>query len=188
MSQLLIIDIQNNYKQHIGHYVINNLPEMASKFGTVYYLYDNINGEEFHDQLLEEWIDNESFINSLNIRSKNYGFFRDFMDTGIDIDEMVHLIKFMLEEKIYDIRDCQNSDNPELTQKFEEKFKNYEFFNLKFDSHSFWIPDDLVKFLQEDISDGVVLVGGGLEQCLREVELLLQALEIDYTIDHSFTY
>ena len=33
-----------------------------------------------------------------------------------------------------------------------------------------------------------ILVGGSSEECLKEIEILLQALDIDYTLDHNFVY
>lgn len=189
MSQLLIIDIQNTYKKYISNHIIDNLPQYTSQFDTVFYLYDNMNGESFYDEILEEWTENESFIESLNQRTKNYGFFRSFMDVGIEDNEIVALIKFMIDEKIFDSRYLRDPENPELMEKFIEKFKGYEFMNLsKWEHYPLFIPDDLVNMINEDIRDGVTLVGGGTSACLKEVELLLKALDVSYTVNHEFTY
>lgn len=191
MSQILIVDIQNTYIKYIGNHILENLPKYASQFDTIFYLYDNMNGEPFHEQIIESWLgeENESFINRLNQRTKNYGFFRSFMDAGINDEEIVELVQFMLDEKVYDSRDLMDQENQELMLKFKQKFKNHDFMNLtKWDSYPIYIPDDLVSMIQEDIRDGVVLVGGGTQACLKEIELLLQALNINYTINHEFTY
>lgn len=191
MSQILIVDVQNTYLNYIGNHIVENLPKYASQFDTIFYLYDDMNGEKFYDQVIESWLgeENESFIERLNQRTKNYGFFRSFMDAGISDEEIVDLIKFMIDEKVRDSRDLMDKENEELMLKFKEKFKNYEFMNLtKWDSYPIYIPDDLVSMIDEDIRDGVVLVGGGTQACLKEVELLLQALNVKYTVNHEFTY
>ena len=52
MNQLLIIDIQNTYKDHISQELIQTLPGYAKNFSNLIYLYDNISGEEFESEVL----------------------------------------------------------------------------------------------------------------------------------------
>lgn len=204
MSQLLIIDVQVNYMEWISSAdLLTKIPEVGSKFSSIIYLWDNTSGEEFWDQFPEEWhndytlndegyeVEIPGFINNINHKiEKQYAFFRGFMDLGIDRDSLINLAKFMLNNNIYDFRMIPNDDD--IEKKFLKLFKNEEeildLYHNNIDGYSFYLPDDLINNLQEKIIDGVVLCGGAEKECLAEVALLLDVLDINYTIDKSIIY
>lgn len=188
MSQLLIVDIQNSYKNHIAPHIINNLPDYAKKFDTIFYLFDTLgNSGEYYDEVCESWLDDEEFIGSLNIIKKEYGFFRNLMDVGIDEEEIVLVVQFMLENSVHDLRDLLE-DDPKTYENFKIRFKNSDIINLNLNDYFIYIPDDLIEFLTNNISDNVVLVGGGEKECLKEVRILLDALKIKYSVNSEFVY
>lgn len=57
---------------------------------------------------------------------------------------------------------------------------------LEFSGECFNIPD-LMYFL-EGIAGRINLFGGGLEECLKEVEIALLALGKDFDIDRKWSY
>lgn len=187
--QLLIIDVQNTYLKHCQD-LLTKIPEFAKNFSEVIYLFDDINGEDLHSQIPEEWLNEEyeSFYDSFTILRKNYAFFRGLMDAGIDDNSsLVKLAQFMRKHKISDAREI-NQDNDSLWKSYQRQFKNTPLQNVDFEDYGFYLPEDLINDLETSVRDGVVLVGGGRNECLKEVALLLQVLGIKFTIHEELTY
>lgn len=187
MSQLLIIDVQNSYASHIEPSLYEKIINFSSNFSEVYYLYDILSGLDLYAEVPDVFIENEDFYEKLNILTKEYGFFRSLMDLGLDADdeELVRLGKFMKDNGIYDNR--QIFDDDEIKNKFLTQFKNSPLLEIDFDSYPISLPDDLIESLS-CLSSGVVLVGGGRNECLKEISLLLKVLDIKHTIAEDYTY
>jgi hypothetical protein len=185
--QLLIIDVQNTYRKYC-HNLIGKIPQLASNYGEVVYLFDNINGQEFYEEVPEEWMEEETFYDRLKIISKNYAFFRGLIDAGVDEDdsELVRLAQFMRKNQIIDARDIKEDE--EVLEKYQIEFKHSPLQNIDFEDYSFYLPEDLIEQLESNIKNGVVLVGGGRNECLKEVALLLKVLDIKFSILEEYTY
>lgn len=188
--QLLIIDVQNTYRKHC-HNLINKIPSYSKNFSSVFYLFDNIDGQEFDEEIPDEWIEDdlaEEFYPRLKILTKNYAFFRGLMDAGVDEndEELVKLARFMIKHNLTDARDIK--ENEDTLEKYKIEFKNSPLNNIDFEDYSFYLPEDLISDLQENIKDGVTLIGGGRNECLKEVALLLRILDIKYSINEELTY
>lgn len=118
MATLLIIDIQNTYIDFIKKTsIIEDLPEFSKNYNNIYYLFDSVSGQEYYSELPIEWIDNEEnddviFSDRFNkVIEKQYGFFRDIMDSGVlNDEELVDLIKFMIKYNITDGRDIKENE------------------------------------------------------------------------------
>jgi hypothetical protein len=115
----------------------------------------------------------------LTFYDKGYAFFRACIDKSYDANLIVALIKYMYNNDIYDSRDIDLEliENEEIKDMIED---------VGGDVVS--IPD-LMGFLKSEIrSKPVTIMGGGANECLYEVELALEALDIEYKRDQSFVY
>src|SRR5690606_17212323 len=117
-----------------------------------------------------------------------YAFFRGLIDLGVDDDdsELVKLARFMRKYKLTDYREILEEED--IHSKFLKSFKNSPLLNIDFEDYSFYLPEDLIEDIESKIKSGVVLVGGGRNECLKEVALLLRVLDISYTIHEELTY
>ena len=194
MSNLLIIDVQHTYAVWVTNTtILEDIPVLAKQYSNIIYLWDNVSGQELYDEVPDDWMqtseDNEeSFYDSFNkIIEKQYGFFRDLMDSSklnIDTDDIILLGKFMLKEKITDMREIY--DDAKLEKKINNTFKNNNIKNINFNDHTFTFPSDLAEELKQYSS--LTVVGGGLDECLKEVCILLDILDISYNIDLAYCY
>jgi hypothetical protein len=104
------------------------------------------------------------------------------MDRGGDDEELVNLIKFM--------RDNDINDSLELDKNFWKAFvKQYGSKNIRElmeDSEDCINIPDLMDVLER--LNNIVLVGGGVNECLKEVELALDALDKNYETWGKYTY
>ena len=120
--------------------------------------------------------------------SKEYAFFRDVMDSGhLDDEAIVSLGKLMLKHNINDMREVL--EKPEDIQDKFNKILEKEDINLDyFEDYIMYLPE-VLDSLRENIEQNVTLVGGGgVDECLREIELCLDILDIKYKINNGFVY
>lgn len=112
--------------------------------------------------------------NRFTIVDKGYGFFRSYMDSDVEPRLIIKLIRYMYQKNVYDSREIvwpsfskrtpDESELMHLVQEFED-----DLFIINWTSIS-----QLKRF------NGAYIVGGGRNECLREVELLMNAFNIKY--------
>lgn len=180
-KELVVVDIQPAYKKHI-HFNIESFINSIQKDGYSKILY-LFNGPEFGfetEQELKEWLYEEvdydedlcEFIQTFKFYEKNYGFYRDLMDSDYDVDDIVKLIKYMVSKKENDSRDLDDAD--------------WEKLNIENpDPNRIYIPD-VVDILKNH--NNIHLCGGGKNECLKEVEICLKVLGKDYTMLNKWVY
>jgi hypothetical protein len=136
---------------------------------------------DYREWLVENGLD-EDIAYEARLYDKGYAFFRNCMDNNGDEQGLINLVKFM--------RDNNINDSMELDQDFWESFVD-QYGNedikelMEGSDDSINIPD-LMDFL--DSFNNIVLVGGGIDQCLKEVEIAMDALEKNYDTWYDFTY
>lgn len=123
----------------------------------------------------------EEKLNTIRFIEKDYAFFRDWMDIGVS-DELIKTI--IKEFKENNITDCQSASDEEwdnLVAKYPQYKNLYE---LK--EHFFSLPTWNTKLL--DQNDSFELIGGGYNECLKEIALYLEGTGKDIYIEKSLTY
>ena len=128
--------------------------------------------------------ENEHPINwsRFQIVDKGYGYFRGYMDSDVEPRLIIMLIRYMYQKKVTDARELvfppfgqRTNEESELKHLIEE-----------FDGESFSI--DWTSVAQLKRFNGAYIVGGGRNECLREVELLMNAFNIRYRRIDSLVY
>lgn len=186
---IMNVDIQPEYEKYFKFNKFLWIDFLNSNHNnTIIFLYNGenlgmIDENEYRDWLYELGLDEEILENCIFF-DKGYAFYRYCIDNYIEEEHIINLIKFMYDNDIRDSRDFDESN-------WDDFISNYNFNNdeirtlLEFSDDTFYIPE-LMDFL-EDYND-IVLTGGGLNECLKEVELSLLALEKDFNILVNYTY
>lgn len=116
---------------------------------------------------------------------KGYGHFRSWMDRGDDPSIIIKVIREMYMQKVNDSRDLYDGENSsdydeDMRQLIGKSFREFD------------LDDPLIvnwtSVAQLKQFDGAYIVGGGRNQCLREVELLMNAFNIRYKRIDSLVY
>ncbi|MCK4796430.1 MAG: hypothetical protein KAT05_03560, partial [Spirochaetes bacterium] len=134
--------------------------------------------------LVENGFDEDN-IYSCRYYDKGYAFFRYCMDEGIEEDDIVALVKFMVANNINDTRN--------LTEEMWEQFvlssniDRQEVRDLMENADDMINIPDLMDYLR-NYGGALVLTGGGINECLKEVEIALMALDKSYNVLTQFTY
>ena len=136
-----------------------------------------------YDEENDEYIEKESCPaidwSRFTIVDKGYGYFRDYMDSGVEPRLMIKLIRYMYQKRVDDAR---NIKFPPFNKRTSDETELYHLLEEYADS-PFIINWTSVAQLKK--FSGSYLVGGGRNECLREVEILMNAFNIHYRrIDH----
>jgi len=188
-KHLVVVDIQPEYKDGFNYFIrdfINFLNANAESFSDLTFLYNGeslgmISEGEYRDWWIDWGLDEELAYNT-TMYDKSYAFFRYCMDSGLDEDSIVNLVKFMVQYNINDSRDMTE----EFWNKFIDVYGNHDVRELmEFAGDCISIPD-LMDFMRG--FNNIILCGGGVNECLKEVEIALKAMNKPFTILDKFTY
>ncbi len=126
----------------------------------------------------------ESVIDNATFYDKGYNFFRYCIDKSMDEDNIVDLVRYMVENNINDSRDFDADMWNNFMQEYNlEKSEVRDL--LEFEDDCINIPD-LMDFIKT--YNNIVICGGGINQCLKEVEIALKALGMPYDTEEKYTY
>ena len=188
-KNLVVVDIQPEYMggiDFLGEFVefLNDNYDEISSITFLFNGYDTL-GMVREDDYKMWWVDyglDESIVYESRFYDKGYAFFRYCIDSDIDDEATTNLVRMMIEK---DINDSRQLDE-EFWNEFIERYGNEDVRELlEFADDCINIPD-----LMEYLSDynNIVLVGGGINECLKEVEIALNALDKPYTTIPKFIY
>ena len=191
---LINVDIQPEYE-----------PYFSFKFGKwIDFLnqnYNNVNNMVFlyngHDTLgmvsetdYKVWLSEngveEEILDGSTFYDKGYAFFRYCMDNSIDEDDVVDFVKFMIRNDVRDSRDMTKELWKQYAKEQQHPWTREELIALLNGASDMIHIPDLMDFLKR--YNGIVLTGGGINECLKEVEISLKALGKNYTVFTEFTY
>jgi hypothetical protein len=133
---------------------------------------------------IQYWYEENGFDDwsRVEIVDKGYGYLRPWMDTGVKPSSIIRAIRIMYQNKI--------SDSRGIVEDFDDNLAHEKWKELLDDDY---IPEDSisvnwisVKKLRE--YNNCYIMGGGRNECLREVELIMNAFNIKYTRIDSLVY
>jgi hypothetical protein len=188
---IINVDIQPEYQSYISFNInkwVNFLNE-SEENNNIVFLYNGqdtlgmVSESEYIDWLFDLGID-EEVINNATFYDKGYAFFRYCLDNSIDDDAIVDLVKYMLTNDITDSRDIDEdmwNDFMNSTNHSRQDVRDL----LENADDLINIPE-LMEFLQN--KNNIALTGGGVNECLKEVEIALLAMDKPYSIISEFTY
>ena len=188
---IINVDIQPEYQQWVtfdlndwANFINNNAAQ-----NRIVFLYNGANTlgmieeNEYKYWLFELGIE-EDIIENAIFYDKGYAFFRYCMDNSIDENDVVQLVRFMISHNINDSREI---DEEMWNQFMEETSNSLEEVRYLLENADDMISiPDLMDFL--DRFSNIVLTGGGINECLKEVEIALLAMNQPYNIISEFTY
>ena len=126
--------------------------------------------------------------NRVQINDKGYGYFRSWMDSGIPDSILIKTIREMYQYRHTDSRDLFDGEN--YSTEYGELMSAYLSANpndedtIKEDA----ISVEWTSLTQLKKFSGSYIMGGGREECLREVQLLMNAFNFKYRTIDKFVY
>lgn len=199
-KKCIVVDVQPAYygfNKPVHHRVINFV---AKQTGPVLMFVNADNTgltEDTIDSVKDFWIDN-GFLDTneynwgrVKIVDKGYGYFRDWMDRDVPARAIIKVIREMYRQGVSSSSQLWsksldvNSNDSDFYEKQLHKLVGVDFedWMTQDEIHIYWTS---VKKLKE--FSGAYIMGGGRDECLREVELLMNAFNIKYTRIKSLVY
>lgn len=188
-KNLVVVDIQPEYMggiDFLGEFVefLNDNYDEISSITFLFNGYDTL-GMVREDDYKMWWVDyglDESIVYESRFYDKGYAFFRYCIDSDIDDNTTTNLVRMMIEKDIDNSRQLDEKFWDEFIERYGDDGVREL---LEFADDCINIPD-----LMEYLSDynNIVLVGGGIDECLKEVEIALNALDKPYTTIPKFIY
>lgn len=184
---LISVDIQPEYENYMRfkpYSFISWLEANSEKYSKIVFLFNGpelgFQSEDEYKMWLMENEMSEDLIDQIDFFDKGYAFFRNAMDAGLDEGEILKLINYMYKNNINDSREIED----EIWSQIGLDVSTIEHMNKNEDALS--IPD-VMNYLSK-ITGNISLVGGGKNECLREVEFCLKVLNKPYTLINEWVY
>lgn len=190
-TNLLIIDVQPEYDNWCSEVLPGIQQQIEKSNGKVIIVFNDFGGGDSPSEVYQylagksdddEYYDNDeesalsSKLQQATYMQKEFGFLRGWMDTGVSDAVIIEVIRAMANNRVNDSREL---DMESLSEKAQDEVADAS------DSISMqdWVP---VHFLKK-ISP-FYLMGGGRNECLREIELFCNAFNIRYKRIDSLIY
>jgi len=144
------------------------------------YWEDTVRGEDYDWE--EDPDQNPINWQRFEIVDKGYGYFRTWMDSGVSPATIIRVIRTLYASRVNDSRLLFGGEDSEEYEQGMQGLVGAEFQD--------WMLSDPIIIEWTSVAqlkrfNGAYIVGGGREECLREVELLMNAFNIKYKrIDH----
>lgn len=193
-SDLMVVDIQPEYQGAFGFNLqsffefINQNYKNLNSLTFLYNGYDTlgmVSENEFKEWEFDYGLDEDIIYNNATYYDKGYAFFRYCIDSDIEDEDIADLVKFMIKYNINDSRDMDENNNWSLFMKEYNHDQSEIKDLLEYSSDMINIPD-LMDFIRR--YGKIVLCGGGINECLKEVEIALMALDKKYDVLTKYTY
>jgi hypothetical protein len=185
-SKCIVVDVQPAYTTDLPW--IDDMMGWLNKQGPVL-MFVNAENDGLTDDTIpaiqEYWQESgyaDQSWNKTEVVDKGYGYFRGWMDQGVSDNAIIQAIRVMYQQKVTDSRELFGGDDSEH---YVEQMA------------ALGIPEEV---LDDALSvewtsvgqlkkyNGAYIMGGGRDECLREVELLMNAFNIKYKRVEDFVY
>lgn len=133
----------------------------------------------------DDFIEGGAFDN-MEWFDKGYGYFRSWMDIGIERKYIISVIREMYQQKVYDSRMLFDGDEDKILEYLQPVAESVNTTpdTLLDDALSVgWVALDQLK-----LYNNCYLIGGGKKECLAELAILMNAFNIKYTMIDGLIY
>ena len=184
-KSIILVDFQPAYQsEDFGyddaietaiHYINTKRPQV-----TIFYNGQDVGiedtPEEVYYHYLEHGLD-EELQHNLHFREKSYAWLRSWMDQGVDDRTIIKVVRYLVMKDL--------SDSREIDEEI--------FLKLVGDDGGEWMFEDAISVPDINISDlkavsGSLMGGGGRHECLKELQLFMNAFNIRYKLVNDWIY
>lgn len=203
---VICVDVQPSYayfKPEITK-ICDNIVSFVNKQAGPVLMF--VNAEEHHqtndttEDIMRYWEntvtgDNEDWYDAGNpppvdwdrfsIVDKGYGYLRSWMEHDVSPASIIKVIRLMYQQKVSDSRMLFGGEDSDEYEANMKTLLGYDFIPVVLDDP---ISVNWISVAQLKKFSGAYIVGGGRNECLREVELLMNAFNIRYKRIDSLVY
>jgi len=148
---------------------------------TVFYNGQDVGIEDTKNEVMWHYIEqglDEDLTHLFTFKEKSYAWLRQWMDEGVDDSMTIRVIRYLVTNNLNDSREIEDEAWLKLVGEDFEYYDNREM--------NIYLPDISIGDLKA--LSGSLMGGGGRHECLRELELLMNAFNIKYKLVNDWTY
>lgn len=191
---LIVVDIQPAYQKGFNFKMrdfINFINKNINRFDSVIFLYNGSDlgfpDESEYKLWLYDYGLEEEYLDYIKFFEKGYAFIRNPIDYGIEDDLIILVLKYMWKNGITDSRDLTTENWDDIENIYGGEIDISEIREYLEENEDNIYITDLMEYLDK-IHGDILLTGGGRDECLKEVELVLDALGKKYKLYEKFVY
>ena len=186
---VIVVDVQPAYASYAGKVSQRIIDFVAQQTGPVLMFVNAEDTGVTEDSMVDirMWWDEYADIDWSRVQmvDKGYGYFRSWMDNGVDPASIIRVVRAMYQQRV--------SSSDQLFDGVGSEEYPLHMQQLVGDEYEEWMNDDPISIYWANVAqlrkfNGAYLVGGGRNECLREVELLMNAFNIRYKRIASMVY
>ena len=188
-TNVLVCDVQPGYKHHAKKISRKLCRFLNKQTGRIVIMYNGTESGQTDDteyEVYEYLMKNglsPKIAQSAEYVEKEYGFLRSWMDQNVPPRIIIKIIRAMVMNQLVDGRDLDNID--EILD--DNDIATLDSLNFDWREESIYLPGFLDVALLKNLSP-FYLVGGGRNECLKEIELICNAFNIKYKRIDSLIY
>lgn len=177
-TPLVLVDIQPLYAKFLKH-ILSDVVDLLNKSqGCILFFFNGKDTGGDSKSTVIHWLFeqdvNEDVLDRIKFVEKSYGFFRGWMDLGASDATIIKAIRELFRQREWDSRDIDMEGF--LASDWEDWMQNDPLI----------IPDISVAELKK--FENCYLLGGGRNECLKEIKLLLNAFNIHHKLYEKGIY
>ena len=188
-TRCIVVDVQPQYTSKVNW--VPNMLEWLNRQGSVLAF---VNAEttgltlDTVDDIKDYWEENGYDPNrwqDTTIVDKGYGYLRGWMDGGAEPRAIIRTIREMYAQHVSDSRELYGGeDDPQYNTNMQK---------LLGADWEEWMRDDAISVEWTSVAQlkrwsGAYITGGARNECLREVQLLMNAFNIRYRVIDRWVY
>lgn len=193
-SPIIVVDIQPAYDDYMPMTATGDMGDAAAKFlktqtGPILMFVNAENQGHTTDTIydIELYWEERGFSDwqRVTINDKGYGYFRGWMDGGISDAAIIKVIRTMYQSRVSNSRDLFGGQQSLMYTQEMTKLIGDEWDEAFYDEN---ISVGWTSVAQLKQFNGSYIIGGARTECLKEVQLLMNAFNIRYKVIDKLVY
>lgn len=184
-NSLILVDFQPDYASAYDYddaigqaiaYINKKQPSVTAFFNGA-----DVGSDDTPDEVMWHYMEhglNEDLAHLFTFKEKSFAWLRQWMDTGIDHALIIKVIRYIV---MNDLRDSREIEDEAWLKLVGEDFEYYDDREM-----NIYLPDINIATLKT--LSGSLLGGGGKHECLKELQLLMNAFNIKYKLVSDWIY
>lgn len=186
-QSVILVDFQPAYESDDWGYrnaltnACNYLNKAQPSRVTVFFNGMDVGIEDMEGDVAEHYMEyglDEDMLDNFHMIEKSYAWLRGWMDNGVEQDMIIKTVRYMVSNRLNDSRD--------IDEEVLEQINNDQYdMDILMGDH-IYIPDISLSLLKE--LSGSLIGGGGKDECLLELQILMNAFNIKYKMVNEWIY
>jgi hypothetical protein len=185
-NSIILVDFQPAYQSDDFGYddaieeAIAHINNAKPRFVTCFFNGSDVGIEDTIQEVAWHYVEHgldEDLLHNFSFKEKSYAWLRNWMDQDIANSTIIQVVRYLVMNDMNDSRDIELETFQKLTDgQFGDENPD----------DSIYIPDINIADLRK--LSGSLIGGGGRHECLRELQLFMNAFNIKYKQVEEWTY